>query len=486
MAQLQIRLFGGFRITSDGTPLPPPTPQRAALLSYLLIFSDRMHARSLLAGLFWGDLPDSRARQNLNDAVYRLRRQLDPPGTPEARSIIQSTSTHVGFNPTADVWIDVRQFLQLAQHTATIEQQLTATQLYTGDLLPGFYDDWVLLERERLAALHHQALANLLAHYQASGMVDTALDVAQRLVAADPLREDTTRELMKLYYRVGRRDRALALYGSLHARLAEELEVEPEQATTDLYKTIQAGWLGVDEPGGEGEDDESNPLRDLGRRLREMPLVGRDPERRRLADWLSTPRSMRTPMLMLEGETGVGKSRLAKDAADEAYRRGIFVLWGHYHEMAAPLPYGGLVEALRSGLRLGAPPPLAPVWLTEVSRLLPELTALRADLPPPVSLPPEQERVRLWEGLVQYLLALASTGPQMIILEDVQWIDSAMCCRACRGPGSACWGPYAARSWPTAKTWAISLTRWKAATCWCGCPCGGSTQRRSGRSRATP
>src|SRR5215212_4032399 len=273
MGQLQIRLFGGLLITRDGETLQSPTPQRAALLSYLLIFNDRMHARSLLAGLFWGDLPDARARVNLNDALYRLRPYLDPPGTPLAASLIQSTSSHAGLNPAADVWVDVQQFLHLVQPPATVEQQLAAIQLYTGELLPGFYDDWLLLERERLATLYNQALANLLAHYQAGGMIDTALDIAQRLVAADPLREDANRELMRLYYRAGRRDRAFGVYQALRQRLLEELEVDPEPATTELYRTLQAGWSGGEEARGEPSsgDSAANALADVARRLRELP-----------------------------------------------------------------------------------------------------------------------------------------------------------------------------------------------------------------------
>ena len=88
MAHLQIRLLGGLRITRDGGAVPPPPRHLTALLGYLLVFGDRMHARSLLAGLFWGDKPDATARLNLNDAIYRLRQHLDAPGTPKTRSLL--------------------------------------------------------------------------------------------------------------------------------------------------------------------------------------------------------------------------------------------------------------------------------------------------------------------------------------------------------------------------------------------------------------
>src|SRR4051794_31444321 len=120
MAQLEIRLFGGLHISRDGKVLPPPTPQRTALLSYLLIFGERRQARHLLAGLFWGEHTEDRARRNLSDALYHLRQLLDPPHTDESHSLFLVDATHIGLNPAADVVVDVRSFLQLAQPSAPV------------------------------------------------------------------------------------------------------------------------------------------------------------------------------------------------------------------------------------------------------------------------------------------------------------------------------------------------------------------------------
>ncbi len=433
MQPLEIRLLAGVRISRGGVPIPLPTPQRIGLLAYLLTFGDRLHARHVLAGLFWGEKSDKSARHNLSDALYHLRLQLEPNGTDPSRSIFAGDVTNVGLHPHAEVWIDVQEFLRLSGPNATLEQLVAAVQLYEGDFLPGFYEDWVLLEREHLATRYRETLARLLTYYQTSGALEQALEMARRLVASDPLQEDANRVLMRLYYRAGRRDRALALYQALRARLLEELEIEPEPSTTELFQTIQAGVSTAEELDphagatgtGRAAGQTTDGLSDLIQRLRNPPLLGRDAERRRLAEWLALPRNAVTPMVLLEGEAGVGKSRLVAEVADEAYRGNIAVLRGSYHEMAAPLPYGGLVEALRMGLRLSGPPPLSPLWLSEVSRLLPELATWHPDLPPPVALLPDRERLRLWEALVQYLLALAGTGPHLIIMEDVQWIDPA-------------------------------------------------------------
>ena len=433
MQPLQIRFLGGVRITRGPVMVPVPTPQRTALLAYLLTFGDRLHARRLLAGLFWGEKSDAAALHNLSDALFQLRAELEPGVKDRSQSIIASPPTSMGLNPQARVWIDVQEFLRLTGPDATLEQQIEALDLYQGDFLPGFYYDWVLLERERLATRYRETLTKLRTHYQNSGDLDQALEMGRRLVASDPLQEEANRELMRLYYRAGRRDRALTLYHTLRQKLAEDLEVEPEPATTELFQTIQAGVSGTDEGGPRPDvaaDRASARVRgggaqDLVERLRHPPLLGRERERRRLAEWLALPRNAITPMVLLEGEAGVGKSRLAAEVAEEAYQRNISVLRGTYHEMTAQLPYSGLVEALRTGLRLAGPPPLAPIWLSEVSRILPELANWHPNLPPPVALPPDQERLRLWEALVQYLLALAGTGPHLIIMENVHWIDPA-------------------------------------------------------------
>jgi DNA-binding SARP family transcriptional activator len=319
MEQLQFRFLGGVRISRGETPLPMLSPRDTAFLAYLLTFGDRMHARHVLAGLFWGEKSDAEALHNVSDVLYNLRKALNP-GTKDRNSdIFSRTATHVGLNPQAAIWIDVQEFLRLTGPNATLEQQLAALELYQGDFLPGLYGDWVLLERERLAARYRETLSRLLTHYQSSGALDQALEMVRRLVASDPLQEDATRTLMRLYYRTGRRDRALGQYQTLRQRLAEELDVEPEPTTTELYQTIQAGISTAEEltpaagamvAGGAGARAGGSGAAEPSQRLHTPPLLGRDGERRRLADWLTLPRNAITPMVLLEGEAGVGKSRL--------------------------------------------------------------------------------------------------------------------------------------------------------------------------------
>jgi DNA-binding SARP family transcriptional activator/predicted ATPase len=436
MTTLHIRLFGGLILQRDQQTLPAPTPQKAALLlAYLLTAYNRTHPRTLLAGLFWGDQDERRARRNLSDALWRIRTLLEPDRDSAAPVLLFEGDT-VRFNPAASVTHDVRAFEELLRDPPDIARLARAADLYRGDLLVGYYDDGVLLERERLRQMYLACLNRLVSAYKTQGAWEEAVAAAGRLVQADPYQEDATRDLMRLYYRLGRRDRALQQFATLKATLANDLELEPEPETVALYQMMQAGMaagmLDAAPPPDPVPPPRSGPTRPattsalslLGNTTRSLHVVGREREQTELAAWLSSPRP-HPPMLLLLGEAGVGKTRLAQDTAEEAYRHRMFVLWGHYYPLAAPLPYAGLVEALRVGLRLGGVPALDPLWLSEVSRLIPELVDQHPGLPRPVSLPPDQERIRLWEAFTQYLLALAAAGPHMFVLEDVQWVDPA-------------------------------------------------------------
>jgi len=453
MPTLTVRLFGGLGLERAGQPLPLPTPHKAALvLAYLLTAHDRSHPRSLLAGLGWGDQPERRARRNLSDALWRIRTLLEPrplDGGPTAAPVLLFEGDSVRLNPAADLDHDVRRFEAALRDPSDLAAQQSAVDLYRGDLLIGYYDDWVLLERERLRQAYLAGLGRVIAGAAATAAWDEAATAAARLLGADPYREDVTRQLMRFYYRLGRRDRALQQFQTLRAVLTADLGLEPEAETSDLYGLMNAGTpldpsaeqsairnpqSAIEKRGfvpqvsplvaaplpGEG----AAALHALGSNLRHLPLVGRAAQQTVLADWLAAPRP-HPPMLLLQGEAGVGKTRLAFDTAEAAYGHRMFVLWGHYQPLTAPLPYAGLVDALRVGLQLGGPPRLEPIWLSEVSRLMPELGALFPGLPPPISLPPDQERIRLWEALTRYLLALAAIGPHLFVLEDVQWVDPA-------------------------------------------------------------
>src|SRR5262249_14799669 len=160
---------------------------------------------------------------NLSDALWRLRQACEPEaaadGAPPPLSVLCYEGDTVRFNPDADVWFDVRDFETLLANPDDVAAQERAVDLYRGELLFGDYDDWILLERERLRQLYLAALNRLIPAHKARGAWEAATLAAARLVQTDPYQEEATRELMRLYYRQQRRDKALQQYTVLKAIL---------------------------------------------------------------------------------------------------------------------------------------------------------------------------------------------------------------------------------------------------------------------------
>ena len=123
-----------------------------------------------------------------------------------------------------------------------------AVQLYLGPLLEGWYQDWCLLERERLQNMYLTMLDKLMSYCEARHDYETSLLYGMRIMCYDRARERTHRRLMRLYYRLGDRAEALRQYERCAGALEEELGVRPSKSTVALYKQIQADQLDEPEP----------------------------------------------------------------------------------------------------------------------------------------------------------------------------------------------------------------------------------------------
>src|ERR1051326_4439605 len=212
MAQLSLRLLGGFLLLADTRPRAVPVRKAQALLAYLAVRAGRAHARDGLTSLFWADTPDKQARQNLRQTMVRLRRALD--GTRRPALVAQGDT--ITLNPGA-VDVDVTQFERLVRR-GTSEALEAAAALYHGPLLDGVragapaFEEWLDAERARLSGLALEALRRVLARHEKAARDDAAIQAAARLIALDPLQEDVHRTLMRLYARQGRRAAALRQY----------------------------------------------------------------------------------------------------------------------------------------------------------------------------------------------------------------------------------------------------------------------------------
>lgn len=422
MASLTLKVLGGFALQTGGRRLILPTRKTQALLAYLALHPDRPCSREILTTLLWGDTPDLQARHSLRQAVYHIRKTLA-----DARPDIAIDGEAVTLRTSA-LEVDALTFERHVRR-ATPESLDAAVSLYRGDLLEGLaikeapFDEWLLVERERLRELALEALARLLAHHVKAGASEQAIQAALRLLALDPLQEAAHRALMHLYVREGRRAAALRQYQTCVGILRRELGAEPEPETQQLYQEIlpqPAVRPGADSPAPPSTTPASTPVGGISA---ETPLVGRDAEHTRLRRALHDAWQGSGSSLVLLGDAGVGKSRLADEIASEAIAEGGRVLTGNCHESEQVLPFSPWIDALRTGevvTGIAAMPELAPAWRAELARLLPELVEPGVE---PVTT--SESSLRLFEAMMELVQRLAARQPLVVLLEDLQWADES-------------------------------------------------------------
>ncbi len=158
------------------------------------------------------------------------------------------------------------------------------------------------------------------------------------------------------------------------------------------------------------------------------PFVGREDERSLLRHLLDEAIRGQGSLVMIGGEAGIGKTRLAEEAAAEARQRGFLTLTGHCYEMQGAPPYIPFVEVLQAAAQLASPEGLREALgdaAPEVARLIPELYRALPDIGPPLGPPPEEKRHDVFNGVMEFLRSTAQRGPLLLMLEDLHWADES-------------------------------------------------------------
>lgn len=309
MPMLHIHLFGYLRLLVDGQRYRfQALPKTTSLLAYLLLHRDEAIARDHLAYLLWDDVPEAEARANLRRHLHDLTRAL-----PDDAAWLLRDARSVQWNPAAPAWLDIAEFERLCQDTGRLTE---AIALYTGDLLPALYDDWILPERERLRALHITTLERLIARERERGDLVQAMVFARQLLSQDPLREDVVRDYMLLRHNSGDRAGAMQLYQQFASRLTEELGVLPMPETTALYEQVASSQVQAPSPLPPPSltlgPPAAPPPQNLPARL--TSFVGRRQELDDVCRLIGSP-GVPTRLLTITGPGGTGKTRLALEAA---------------------------------------------------------------------------------------------------------------------------------------------------------------------------
>lgn len=415
---LEIRLLGSFAVLQNNQPVRAFRTQKTrAALAYLTCHAGQPISRDTLAGLFWPDAAHRRAAHNLRQTLTFLR-QAFSGNTP-----LHITRQDVTFSPPDDCLVDVIAFQQtLDAGKGDRAAWETAVALYRGPLLDGFFingapefETWLLLRREQLQAGVLTLLARLADWRLARGEYRQAQSWLRQALALEPWQESTHRDLMRALALAGQTAAALEQYRQCRRALQEGLGVDPLPETEALYRQIAAG--------------EALAAAPLPQRP-ELRFVGRGAEHAQLTAAFAQagrqPHAPRRPrLILLEGEAGAGKTRLAEEFIRYAAGQGALILSGRCFEFGETLPYQPIADALRPALPQAAAA-LPPVWLAELARLLPELRELRPDLPPPLPAGGAAARQRLFAAIARFLQTLAE-GRQTVLLflDDLHWADAA-------------------------------------------------------------
>ncbi len=411
MKPLRLLLLGPPRLEREDQILEVDTRKATALLAYLALSGERP-SRDWLAAFLWPDTDDRRAKAALRRTLSALKSAVGAEAIFANREVIGLEAD--------TAWCDVTAFQQALQQGNLAE----AVELYRDDFLTGFslrdslpFDDWQLQQQESLRRALTQALAQL----AQTTTGQTAVAHARRWCQIDPLREEAHRTLMRLLAENGRSAEALRQYRDCVRILDEELGVPPLPETTGLYQAIQNDRLTQKESAAELTPAPAPPV------ASSSPLIGRENELHQMQQ-LYQQVAPDGRLLIIEGEPGIGKTRLAEALVAWAAANGAATLTARCYEGETNLAYAPLIQALQAGLTPAAAGRLAALpdhHLAEAARLLPQLAAGRS-LPPPHNLSGPGEQVRFYEGVIQTLLALlAGPTPGILWLDDVHWLDAA-------------------------------------------------------------
>ena len=250
-----------------------------------------------------------------------------------------------------------------------------------------------------------------------------AIETTTRWIAHDSFNERAHHRLMQSYFAAGDRNAALHAYQNCRKLLAEELHTRPSSETQALAERIRTQPL---PPRNYVQAAQSTAPLDSAAALPELPLTGRVQQYSSLVETYHTVQGGRSQVVLLKGEAGIGKTRLAVDFLGWAAAHDADILLGRAFETGGRLPYQPLVEALRNRIeRENAPDVLlSDTWLAELSRLLPEMRDRYPDLPPP-TVDEATARIRLFEAVSRLGEALGRHSPIILFIDDMQWADAA-------------------------------------------------------------
>jgi DNA-binding SARP family transcriptional activator/tetratricopeptide (TPR) repeat protein len=377
--------------------------------------------RERAAGMIWPDLDDARARRALRQVLHRIRHDTGELLVGD-RTAIALDSDRVAVD-----LLDFEAHLDAGDAAA-------AADLYRGDLLAGFclpdsaaFEHWADGRRQRLRARVCDALDALVQAAVSAGDWAEALRRAEQRLEIDPLSERAAARLVALHHQRGDRARALALSDAFTARFVEQLGAAPDGELAALARRIRESPIPV------GAPTSATPVH-AGATVQgatpegtfQLPLVGRTVEFARLMEEWQAARGGHRRVVLLEGDEGAGKTRLADELRRWLQAGGATTLWCRAYEIERGIPYATLAGALREALHA---PGLAGVderTPLELARIVPDFARRFSSAHGAAATSQlEAGRLRIVDAVRDVIDSLAWEQPLLLVVDDVQWADDA-------------------------------------------------------------
>lgn len=427
---LQIRLLGPFEVFLDGRPLTNSdwhSQQTRTICKILLTRRGQIVTSDQIIELLWPTDDPASARRRLHVRISQLRRALG-----SGKSRLQTVEGGYLFQPDETCWLDLDEFQtqilegaryqEIGQQPRAIRVYEQARQLYRGDFLAeDLYADWTFVEREYYRERFLTLLIELAESYAQQGRYRLALARAHEVQASDPLRESIYVRLMLYHYYAGERPQALRAFERCRAVLAAELDVPPLETTIQLAEQIRTGtlWSSAEAPHYPPPIYDGR-LFEVPYTLGETPLVGREREYAWLVSQWQDPTCR---VILLEGEAGIGKSRLVEAFAGYVATQG----WRLLRTRVTPAgsaPFAPLVAALRPLLSERVLTQFSPAAHAALSTLFPEIQTRSENLPSLPQLPAEVERQYLYQAVADLASSGAAT-PALFLVDDAHRLGAA-------------------------------------------------------------
>jgi len=437
--KLEIRLLGPPEVLYSGQPVKFAARKALALFIYLVV-EPGTHPREKLETIFWPESEARQARSSLRTTLLRIKDALKGLEEP-----LRMEGDRVAFNASSASFLDLEfvtravtdtQPIQLAPPTFTLLQN--AVEATRGPFLEAFslpdtpdFNDWILIQRNVIGGrlnLIHDRLSN---HQLETHLIHPAIETVNRWLVLDRLNESAYQRLMRLHFLNSDRSAALQVYETCRELLDKELGVEPSSETEEVLAYIRSSETpaSVSENQAEAREEAFH-----------IPFVGRSTEYQSLVQTFRLAQKGKPQVVVVSGESGMGKTRLADEFLKWAGTQGADVLRGRAYETSGGLPYQPIIDALRTRLeRENAPEDLLDdAWLVVLTRILPELRERYPDLPA-ISSDEATARSRLFEAIARLGTSLSARKPLILLMDDLQWVDT----------GTLELLHYLARSWRT-------------------------------------